>query len=298
MRYLRSMKLALLTVLALNLGTAVFAQAGFARKEAPKAYQGYSDTTWRVCASNDASPCTNTAIYTAASMATAVTQPTTLAQDTKAAEFFAPAGIYNLQWYSSTYGHYFNETIQVSSPTAIKLCTKIGFTALSIGNNTATALTNAACTLPAGILNTAGRHLRLRIEGEYTNAAATTLNADIRLCTVSGCASGTVVTPAGCDVVSASQANNVTDGQWIVTCDLVTVGTGASGTLNAKAVSCYNIGANTAAVLSCYADTATAVSAAVDLTVAEYLTVFWTFGTGNASNFAEINHMSVELMQN
>jgi hypothetical protein len=277
------------------------AQGGFVRHTAPTAYQGYSDTIYRVCATNDASPCTTTPIYSDSALVTVVTQTSgvTLPQDKIAKFYVAPGVSYVIQWYSAQGGSgYYAETIQASSPFAGKLGVYQGTTAVGITDTAFHALIAAASDvkIPANF-TTAGKTYRIHAEGVYTNAAASLLNVDIQLCTVSGCATGTVVAPAGCAVVTTNQANNLTNGQWKIDCDLIATSTvGASGTFMAKATVGANLGAATSAVSSQFQDTVVAVSAAVDETVAEFVNPAFKFSTSNASNFATVNLVTVDVI--
>jgi hypothetical protein len=148
----------------------------------------------------------------------------------------------------------------------------------------------------AGTISKAGKLVRIHADGVYTNAAASLLNVEAMLCQVSGCASGTVVAPAGCTVTTTNQANNLTNGQWTLDCTLTTATTGAAGTVMAKSTLCANLGAATSAALSCFADTATAVSAAIDLTVPEFINVAFKFSTSNGGNSATLHDYAVEVM--
>lgn len=174
-----------------------------------------------------------------------------------------------------------------------------GTTSVGITDTAFHALIAAASdvTLPASSSAVAGRKIRIHASGVYTNAAASLLNVEAMLCTVSGCASGTVVAPAGCTVVTTNQANNLTNGQFKIDCDLTTSSTvGASGTYMAKSTVCANLGAATSAVTSCFQDTAVAVSAAVDQTVAEFVNIGFKFTSSNAGNAAVLHDLSVELI--
>jgi hypothetical protein len=136
--------------------------------------------------------------------------------------------------------------------------------------------------------------LTIHGDGVYTTAAASLLNAEAMLCQVSGCASGTVVAPAGCTFTTTNQANNLANGQFTFDCRLVATATvGASGTFMAKGDACANLGAALTAVLSCFADTATAASAAVNETVNEYINIGFKFTTSNAGNSATLLDMTV-----
>lgn len=173
-----------------------------------------------------------------------------------------------------------------------------GVTATAITDANFNTLTGAtAIKIPTGVANCANAHIRVRGSGVYTNAAASLLNVQLALCQVQGCASGTVVTPAGCLSTSTNQANNLTNGQFTFVCDLSTATTGTAGTLMAKSVGSYQLGAATTAALSAFADTATAVSAAVNLTVAEFFGVQFKFSTGNAGNTVTLQQVTAELVQ-
>lgn len=173
-----------------------------------------------------------------------------------------------------------------------------GTTSVPITDTAFHALIAAASdvSLPANLANINPRKVRCHGSGTYVNAAASLLNVDLQVCTVSGCGSGTVVSPAGCAVVTTNQANNLSNGQWTLDCTLTTTSTlGSAGTFMAKSTVCTNLGATTAAVLSCFADTATAVSAAVDETVQEFLNPAFKFTTSNAGNSAIVDEFDCKV---
>lgn len=162
-----------------------------------------------------------------------------------------------------------------------------GTTAVPITDTAFHALIAAASDIPvpANAVTTAGRSIHIRGDGVYTNAAASLLNAELLICQVSGCASGTTVAPTGCVVTTTNQANNLTNGQFHIDCSLVSTSTlGASGTFMAKATGCANLGTATTAVVSCFDDLGTAVSSAVNQTVAEFLNIGFKFTSSNAGN--------------
>ena len=175
-----------------------------------------------------------------------------------------------------------------------------GTTSVGITDNAFHPLVAASSDiqLPANYANINPRKLRIKGSGVYTNAAASLLNVEVMLCQVSGCGSGTIVAPAGCAVVTTNQANNLTNGQFNIDCTLTTTSTtGSSGTFIAKSTVCANLGAATSAVLSCFADTSTAASAAVDETVAQFLNIAFKFTTSNAGNSAILHEYNVEVLQ-
>lgn len=171
-----------------------------------------------------------------------------------------------------------------------------GVTSVPITDTAFHALIAAAADIPlqAASQGVPGKTFRIHADGVYTNAAASLLNAEVMLCQTSGCASGTVVAPAGCAITTTNQANNLTNGQFSLDCTLIASATvGASGTFMAKGQVCANLGTATSAVSSCFNDTATAVSAAVDETKQEFINVAFKFSTSNAGNTATVNAVTV-----
>jgi hypothetical protein len=141
--------------------------------------------------------------------------------------------------------------------------------------------------IPANFTSVAGHKIRIHGSGVYTTGAASVLNAEVMLCQVSGCATGTVVAPAGCAITSTNQANVLANGQFWIDCTITSTSTlGSSGTFMAKGQLCINLGATTAVGCTDFLDTATAVSAAVDQTVNEFVNIAFKFTTSNAGNSA------------
>lgn len=170
-----------------------------------------------------------------------------------------------------------------------------GTTATSITDGAFNKLTGPALKIPAGVANQLGAHITVVYKGVYTTAAASLLNVEINLCQVLGCASGTTLAPAGCVVISTNQANVLANGQFEATCEMVVSAVGSSGTVMAKSKANFNLGATTAAVSSEFQDTATAVSAAVDLTVDEFVHPHFKFTTLNAGNAATLQSMTLTI---
>jgi hypothetical protein len=151
--------------------------------------------------------------------------------------------------------------------------------------------------VPANLVSVAGHKLRIHASGVYTTAAASVLNVEVMLCTVSGCGSGTVVAPAGCAVTSTNQANILTNGQFWIDCSLTSTSTlGSAGTFMAKSELCINLGATTGAGCTDFLDTLAAASGAtVDETVPEFVNIAFKFTTSNAGNAATLLEGDVKL---
>jgi hypothetical protein len=188
------------------------------------------------------------------------------------------------QWNGSSYA--------TAGPSTPLLCSYEGTTSVPITTGSTDTAIGPSCLIPAGYANQANKTLVVKGFGNYTTGASSALALKVALCTVSGCGSGTVVKPTGCVITSGAQTNAIT-GQFDFECDLVTAATGASGTLMAKSADDFQIGASNAAGLTRYGDAATAVSAAVNLTTAEYVQVFFSFSASNGSDAAVLNLLTV-----
>lgn len=167
-------------------------------------------------------------------------------------------------------------------------------TPITTGNFT--ALTGPSTAIQQGEFNVLNRKFRIRGRGRYTTAAASLLNTDIALCTVLGCGSGTVFSPAGCVVTSTNQANVLANGQFKYECEFTVSAIGATGTVMAKATSSFQLGTATSGAMSEFQDTATAVSATFDLTLAYFVQPRFKFTTSNAGNAAQVDEQTIEQL--
>lgn len=129
----------------------------------------------------------------------------------------------------------------------------------------------------------AGKTLVVKGSGTYSLGAASTVTIKVKVCSISGCATGNVVTP--CTWATASNANTGVTSSFNFEC---VVGTSTSSAANSKVLGHGTLGvevgaANTAA-LAVFGDVTTAETAVVDLTAAQFVQTTVTFGTANASN--------------
>jgi hypothetical protein len=100
-----------------------------------------------------------------------------------------------------------------------------------------------AFTLKPGALNTVNKMLKVEGAGIYTTQSAQTptLTFKVKLCTVSGCGSGTVIT--ACSWTTAATTASVTNSWYIDYCKIGTISTGATGTVIGKGRADVQIGA-------------------------------------------------------
>jgi len=136
-----------------------------------------------------------------------------------------------------------------------------------------------------------GKHIHIRGSGVYTNAAASLLNGEVMLCTVSGCGSGTVV--AYCPVTTTNQANDLTNGQFTFDCVLIATSTvGSSGTFMANPPWREPGNGDHRGTLL-FRRHCNRRGSAVDETSTEYVNVAFKFSTSNAGNSATLQELTV-----
>lgn len=160
--------------------------------------------------------------------------------------------------------------------------------------NVATAQNLVAFALPAGKITKANKTFRIKGSGTYSLGAASTVAFGVKVCTISGCATGTVVTP--CLFTTASNTNTSVTSTFNFECTVGTVTAGASGTLLGKGVLAIEVGAANTTAATVFGDVTTAVSAAIDLTAADFIQTQVTFGSANASNTATLMIQSIEFL--
>jgi hypothetical protein len=161
-------------------------------------------------------------------------------------------------------------------------------TAVTVTNPTInTDTTMIELPLPKGYLNTLKQGFLIRAGGLYSNTAATSpaLTFNAKLCTVSGCGSGTVV-GLGQIVSGATSATATTNNTWTYTLFAITNATGATGNLLAKGdpgltIDLSNVVSNPDTV---YTDVNTATSSNIDLTAALFLDFTVAQSVAGASN--------------
>lgn len=138
-------------------------------------------------------------------------------------------------------------------------------------------------SLSAGYLNSAGRNFDFFGAGVYTTQTAQTptLTFKIKLCTVSGCGSGTVVTLISITTGATTAASaNIS---WNVRAVGVTATAGATGNLEIHGPAQVDLGSALSTAATVYNDTNTAVSSNIDLTAALFADFTVAFSTNAAT---------------
>ena len=145
--------------------------------------------------------------------------------------------------------------------------------------------------IPAGAINAANHALEIELAGVYGANATDTLALNLKLCTVSGCGSGTVVQVATTGTVTMSAA---TAQGWSarVRCNVFT--SGASGTLDCQGVpGAQFFSALTTAIVDDIVNTGTST---VNTTVDEFLSVSATWSSTNAANTITLRNFGVKIL--
>jgi hypothetical protein len=159
-----------------------------------------------------------------------------------------------------------------------------GFAAVSntvLNPAAATDTKLAEISLGAGYLNTSAKTLSIfaKIIHSTGTTQTPTVTYKIKLCTISGCGSGTVLTLLTFGASGAMTASNTESAE--ITAHVTTSATGSSGTLESAGFAIINVSSGSGAATggTLFNDTNTAVSSTIDLTAALFLDVMGQFST-------------------
>ena len=176
----------------------------------------------------------------------------------------------------------------------------------SVLTNTAayTAVTGAGCgaatecffavgadgKIPAGALNVAKHRIEVELAGVYGANATDTLIVNVKLCQVSGCASGTVITLAATGTVTMSAA---TAQGWSlrIGCNLFTAG--ASGTIDCQGIpGALFFSALTTVIVD---DVMNSATSTINTTVDEFISASAQWSSTNAANTITLRNFSAKV---
>jgi hypothetical protein len=158
----------------------------------------------------------------------------------------------------------------------------VNVTPVTVSANVNTDQNLMACTIPAGTLNSVGKTLRIWAAGVYSTevANASTIRLKAKLCTVSGCGSGTVITPL--DLTSGANAGGQTNNGWNLTPMVSTQTAGASSAYESHGNLAVDL-TGVAAADSVYTDANVATVGTIDSTVQLFLQITGTFSVAGAA---------------
>ena len=168
---------------------------------------------------------------------------------------------------------------------------------VTVAANVTTDQLLMSCTLSANLLNVVGRTLKVTTASIYSTPAASVsqMTEKIKLCTVSGCGSGTVVTLVSIQS-SALGTIAVTNNAIQLPVFFTTQTAGASSTYEAHGCLNIDLNASISGADTVFCDTNTAVSAAIDSTAQLFLQVTGAFSTASASNSWSERQLIVEVL--
>ena len=157
-------------------------------------------------------------------------------------------------------------------------------TPVTVSANTTSDQSLMELSLTAGYLNTAGEPFLFNAAGVYTTAAlqTPTLTFKVKLCTVSGCGAGTIVTLVS--IVSGATLAANTNDPWNFSFLGYTATTGATGNLEIHGPLSVDLGAAVTSAATVFNDVNTGVSSNIDLTAALFIDFTLATSTGNAGN--------------
>src|SRR5258708_35554135 len=145
--------------------------------------------------------------------------------------------------------------------------------------------------LPAGAINAAKHRVEIILRGVYSVAGATdTITLNVKLCQVSGCASGTVVTLGATGAVLPGAAVTTQGWESKVDCNVFT--SGASGTLDCQGFSFFSLTGLTALQAD---DMVNAAVLTVNTTVDEFISASATWNNASASNTVTLRSFSTKV---
>jgi hypothetical protein len=163
----------------------------------------------------------------------------------------------------------------------------VNTSATTVSANSTSQQNLMSYSMPASLLNTSGKTLRVWMAGVYTTQAAQTPTI-----TIDVAFGATTVASWLSTATTASQTNM----PWEAVCYISTASTGATGTVEAHGLMNMRLG-SAAGAGSTFQDTNTAASGAIDLTSAQTVQVHVTFSTNAAgANTCSQRQLCVELV--
>jgi len=142
-------------------------------------------------------------------------------------------------------------------------------------------------SLPAGYLNTLNQPFLIHGSGVFSTGTAQTptLTFKAKLCTVSGCGSGTVIQLVGSGGITTSATIAlVSNNSWNLNLVAIPNLAGSSGTLVTHGPLAIDLGSLTTSPDTVFNDLTTAASSAIDLTAALFVDFSVQTSTGNTGN--------------
>jgi hypothetical protein len=172
----------------------------------------------------------------------------------------------------------------------------VNVTPVTVNANVTTDQLLMSCTLSANTLNVVGHVLKIYGAAVYSTpvASAATVNLKAKLCTVSGCGSGTVINLAS--ITSTANPGTVTNNAIQLNLEAATQTAGASSAYESHGYLLIDLGASNTVADSIFADTNTATVGTIDSTGQLFLQITGAFSAASASNSLTERLLRVELV--
>lgn len=187
-----------------------------------------------------------------------------------------------------------NATVNSNQLVTRTVCANV--TPVTVSANVSTDQLLMACTIPATSLNVLLRTLEIDAYSIYTTAASSTsqLTYKIKICTVSGCGSGTVVTAISIQSVAIATLS-ITNNAASLHAHIITQTIGATASFEAHGRMDVDLGALTTAADSIFNDTNTATVGTIDATGQLFIQITGAFSGASASNSWSQRSMLVKI---
>jgi hypothetical protein len=173
----------------------------------------------------------------------------------------------------------------------------VNLTPVTVNTSTTSDQNLQACSFNANALNATSHTLKVWLSGVYSTPAASTaaITIKLKLCTVSGCGSGTVITPINI-VTPALGVIQATNDPYNLTAYLSTQTSGASSAYEAQGTLNIDLAASVTTAASVFPGTNTATVGTINATGALFLQATIAFSAASASNASTSRQLIAELI--
>lgn len=205
------------------------------------------------------------------------------------------AGVDNLSANSTTHTLNVNNNNTGEMPVSRTLC--VNLTPVTVAASVTSDQNLQACSISANALNAVGHTLKVWTAGVFsTNAGSTAaLTFKVKLCTVSGCGSGTVITPLNA-TTGATAALSATNLQFAESGLIATQTAGASSAYESQGTLTIDISATATVSESVYPAANTATVGTIDSTGALFIQVTAAASAASVNNSFTARQLIVELV--
>lgn len=213
----------------------------------------------------------------------------------------APSGVNGSDViYADSTTHTFSVSANSQPFTPISRVLCVSVSPVTVNTSTTSDQNLQSCSTGTGaveIMNTVGRTLRVTMNGVYSNVVTSqpTVTLKVKFCSVSGCGSGTVISPISI-TSSATSATAVTNEPADLTGTITTAVTGASSTYEAHGIMTIDLSTTASAADTVFADTNTATVGTIDSGNQIFIQFAVAFSVASTSNSYTSRQVMVEVI--